>query len=73
MVRVSYSLVEAARVLGVSPKTVQRLISAGSLRSFTVGRRRLVSAADLIALVARDNNETARHGAKHVPRTPEAP
>ena len=38
---------EAARWLGCSRDTIDRLIVAGALRSFTVGRSRFVSLAEL--------------------------
>lgn len=38
---------EAARALGLSPRTIDKLIRTGAIRSRTVGRARLVSVASL--------------------------
>ncbi|MDA0353754.1 MAG: helix-turn-helix domain-containing protein [Chloroflexi bacterium] len=52
--RITYGLSEAAEQLSVSRKTIERLIRDGSLRSVRIGRRRLVTATDLRALVERE-------------------
>ncbi|MBX6370151.1 MAG: excisionase family DNA-binding protein [Rhodospirillales bacterium] len=46
------SVDEAARYVGASRRTVERLIASGRLRSTTLGRRRLVRRVDLDALAA---------------------
>jgi len=42
----------AAEYLGVSPRTVKRLVAQGRLRAATVGRRRLIHRDDLEALLS---------------------
>jgi len=41
------SITEAARILGVSPFTIRRLAKSGSLRTVTVGARRLVPLGEI--------------------------
>jgi excisionase family DNA binding protein len=45
---------EAARRLGLSARTVAKLISRRELRSRKVGRRRIISVAELEAFVGID-------------------
>ena len=54
-----YSVTEAAEVLQVSRSTVFELIHSRQLASFTIGRRRLVTRADLLDFIAR-RREPAR-------------
>lgn len=49
----------AARRLGVSTRSVYCLIAAGELRSFKLGKRRLVPDTELQALVQRRLAEAA--------------
>lgn len=49
--RLSYSVAESARALGVSISTIERAVREGSLPSFTLGRRRLIPADGLAAWV----------------------
>lgn len=42
--REAYPVREAAELLGIHERTVWKLVKAGDLESFMVGRRRLVSA-----------------------------
>jgi excisionase family DNA binding protein len=50
-----HSLQEVAEKLGVSPRTLARLIASGELPSLTIGRRRLIRSAALEAwLEARE-------------------
>jgi excisionase family DNA binding protein len=52
--RLAYSLDQARFRLGdVSRDTLERLIARGELRSFTVGRRRFISAAELDDFIRR--------------------
>lgn len=44
---------EAARRLGVSPRTVATMVAERKIESFTIGRRRLVPVAALSAYVAK--------------------
>lgn len=51
---------EVAEALRISPRMVRNLIARGQLASFTIGRRRLVSRAALIAFVrARETEQSA--------------
>jgi excisionase family DNA binding protein len=59
------SLEEVAQKLGVSVWTVHRLARSGRLASVRLGRRRLVSPADVEALVVtlrRGTKEQSAHG-----------
>jgi len=47
----AYSPKDAARVTGLGLTTIYRLINEGTLTSKTVGRRRLINAASVRALV----------------------
>jgi excisionase family DNA binding protein len=51
--RDAYSVDDARfRLGGASRDTIERLIKRGELRSFTVGRRRFVSSAELARFIA---------------------
>jgi excisionase family DNA binding protein len=50
--RVAYSVAEAAAVLGIGRSLAYEMVGRGELRSFTIGRRRLVSADAIAELVA---------------------
>ncbi len=45
--RLAYAVPESARMLGISRRGLYRLIEDGTLRTVTLGRRRLVPAAEL--------------------------
>ncbi len=49
--QLAYSVAEAARVTGLGKTTLYGLIGEGKLPSRKIGRRRLIAAADLNALV----------------------
>lgn len=49
---------EAARLLGISPRTLFSLTKAKKIRSFKIGRRVLYARADLVEWV-RKNSENA--------------
>lgn len=51
--RLTYSIVEAADVLGIGTTLAKELIRTGELRSIKIGRRRLVARADLVLFVER--------------------
>lgn len=51
--RLSYSIAEAARALGVSERSVYNLIYDGKLRKLALGRRVVIPASDLQALIAQ--------------------
>lgn len=51
------SVREAAEILRVSPRTVERMIARGRVRSTTLGRRRLLHRCDLDALVGAATGE----------------
>jgi excisionase family DNA binding protein len=48
MDKLTYSVPEAAQVLGVGKSTVYQLLQRGKLRSVTVGKRRLVPRAAVL-------------------------
>jgi len=50
--RAAYSVTEAAAVLGIGRSLAYDLVARGRLRTFTIGRRRLVSHATIMELVA---------------------
>ena len=41
----AYSIAEFERTIGISHATVYELIKAGAVRTFTIGKRRFISAA----------------------------
>ncbi len=49
---VSYRVDDAAHVLGISRRTIYRLIDGGRLRTTKVGRATLIPAADVLAIAA---------------------
>lgn len=48
-----YSLNQTADILGVSPRTVRRLITAGQLRAYRLGARQIRIVADDVESVLR--------------------
>jgi excisionase family DNA binding protein len=48
-------IVEAARLLSLSSRTVATLVSSGELSSLKVGRRRIILVSELHAFVKRDH------------------
>jgi excisionase family DNA binding protein len=56
----AYRTCEAARVSGVSPRTIQRLISEGKLRSVRVGAIRLVRRKTLDEFLASRESENSQ-------------
>ncbi len=56
------SLSEAARQLGVSPRTVATLVAAGDLLSRTVGRRRLIPVRALEDFLRQDHVTSGKRG-----------
>ena len=51
--RLTYSVTEAAEVLGIGCTLAKELVRTGELRSFKIGRRRLVALVDLELFVER--------------------
>ena len=51
----SVGMVEAARRLGLSARTIATLIKKNELPSRKIGRRRLISVRDLEAFIKRDH------------------
>jgi excisionase family DNA binding protein len=51
----SVGMVEAARRLGLSVRTIATLIKRNELPSHKIGRRRLISVRDLEAFIKRDH------------------
>jgi excisionase family DNA binding protein len=56
--RLAYGFEEAAEALSLSSRQVRRLVESGALRTFSVGRRRLIPHAELEAFTVR---QVARH------------
>lgn len=56
--RVAYGLDEAARACGLSRRSLERLVSAGKLRTVRIGRRRLVPLAALVELLETPDPRT---------------
>lgn len=56
----------AAREIGVSRRTIERLIANGELESTRVGRRRLISTATLTKFLKRRHHPTHKPGAAPV-------
>lgn len=52
-----YEIPDAARVLGISEDALRQRIMAGALRSFRLGRRRLVSGNALRELLSDHEQE----------------
>ena len=50
--RLALSINEAARALSVSRTRLYELVGAGEIKSFTIGRRRLIQVAELQRFIA---------------------
>ena len=57
--RVGYSIEEVTAALGISRAHLYNLLADGRLRSFKLGRRRLISPQALHELVARAERDAA--------------
>jgi len=57
--RLAYSVPEAVCASGVKRSTLYKLISSGQLRSFTIGRRRIIPASALRALCEGGGNDAS--------------
>ena len=57
--RLAYPVAEAAAMLGIARTFAYDLIGRGELRSFTVGRRRLVAHDDLLAFIDAQRGVTS--------------
>lgn len=51
VVPVSYNINDAAAALGLSRRTIYNLIDAGQIRKVKIGRRSLIPATDILALM----------------------
>ena len=56
----------AAREIGVSKRTVERLIANGELKTVRVGRRRLIPTAELIKFLKQRHHPTDKPEAEAV-------
>jgi excisionase family DNA binding protein len=54
-----YKIKDAARLLSVSPRTVERLLAAGELASVGRGKLRRIPYESILAYIARNTNEAA--------------
>ena len=55
---------EAASTLGISVRTLETLLSVNELKSVRIGRRRMISSAELDRFVRRDHSTKAETIAK---------
>lgn len=55
----AYNLDQAAARIGIGKTMLEELVAAGQIKSFRVGRRRLVSRAALEAFIARQERKAA--------------
>ena len=51
--RFAYSVVDAAGMIGIGRSTMYDLINTGQINTVSIGRRRLVTEAALVAFLAR--------------------
>lgn len=51
VVPVSYNINDAAAALGLSRRTIYNLIDAGKVRKVKIGRRSVIPATDILALM----------------------
>lgn len=51
VVPVSYNINDAAAALGLSRRTIYNLIDAGRVRKVKIGRRSVIPATDILALM----------------------
>lgn len=51
MAPVAYGVKDAAAVLGLSRATIYNMINAGTLRKVKIGRRSVIPATDILALM----------------------
>jgi excisionase family DNA binding protein len=59
--RLTYTVPEAAEAIGISDTQARRMIAAGLIPSMRIGRRVLVSRAELAAWVDEHKNTTFGH------------
>lgn len=57
--RLTYTLNEAASMMGVHPSTIRNWIDQGRMPSLKIGGRRMVSARALAALVAESESSAS--------------
>ena len=53
LARLTHSIREGAEMLGVSPMTIQRRIRSGAIKTIRFGRRRLIPADEIAAIMNR--------------------
>lgn len=54
MIKLSYTIQEAVRALGISRTTIYKLISCGKIKIVKIGARTLIPAGDLHALLSQN-------------------
>lgn len=58
--RLSYSVDEAARATGLGRSNFYKILARGDIESFTVGKRRMVSARALRQFIEQKEREATR-------------
>lgn len=62
--RVAYGVAEAAEAIGIGETEMRRILNAREIKSFRIGKRRLVRKSDLVqyvdALWERENQQLPR-------------
>lgn len=58
--KAAHSVKSAAHVLDTNERAIYTLIATGELRSFKLGKRRLIPAEEIRSLVARKAKEAAQ-------------
>ncbi|MEE4154363.1 MAG: helix-turn-helix domain-containing protein [Erythrobacter sp.] len=54
VVPVAYNINDAAAALGLSRRSIYNLIDAGQIRKVKIGRRSVIPATDILALMPED-------------------
>jgi excisionase family DNA binding protein len=57
--QLAYSIPDTGRAIGVSSRTVIRLLKSGRLRSAKIGRRRVISTKELERFLHESQSRTA--------------
>ncbi|NIK34437.1 excisionase family DNA binding protein [Xanthomonas arboricola] len=60
--RLTYSVDEAARATGLGKSNFYKILASGEIESFTIGKRRMVSARALRQFIEQKEREASRRG-----------